>query len=218
MPRLGQSHPYALAHYPKGLLSSILDSLVTQGPAKPDDETREFLSQWAEDHLTTKAMASYVVDMAAMDTDRVVFIDRSLASRTDYLSAFTFIGLSEVLGPRLIAAFEPSYLFDDFSGDTSRFYGKGFGYTKSIPRALKSRESLSSDAPAQDLVELAESASAIVIGNYDANRDVVGDLLHAGIPPSKIVCVLGSDLPPDRALLRDIRRSEMTFFVREFSS
>lgn len=218
MPRLGQSHPYALAHYPKGLVSSILDSLVTQGPAIPDDETREFLSQWAEYHLTTKAMASYVVDMAAMDTDRVVFIDRSLASRTDYLSAFTFIGLSEVLGPRLIAAFEPSYLFDDFAGDTSRFYGKGFGYTKSIPRALKSRESLSSDAPAQDLVELAESASAIVIGNYDANRDVVGDLLHAGIPPSKIVCVLGSDLPPDRALLRDIRRSEMTFFVREFSS
>jgi hypothetical protein len=218
MPRLGQSHPYALAHYPKGLVSSILDSLVTQGPAIPDDETREFLSQWAEEHLTTKAMASYVVDMTAMDTDRVVFIDRSLASRTDYLSAFTFIGLSEVLGPRLIAAFEPSYLFDDFAGDTSRFYGKGFGYTKSIPRALKSRESLSCDAPAQDLVELAESASAIVIGNYDANRDVVGDLLHAGIPPSKIVCVLGSDLPPDRALLRDIQRSEMTFFVREFSS
>ena len=218
MPSLGQSHPYALAHYPKRLLTSVLDSLIAEGPALPDDGTREFLAQWSRDHLTTHAMASYLVDVSDMSTDRVLFLDQSLASRTDYLSAFTFIGLSEVLGPQLVAAYEPSYLFDDYSGDTSRFYGKGFGYTRSIPSALRSTESLPIDAPVSELLEMAKSSSAIVVGNYDANRELVGDLLTAGIPPRNIVCVLGSDLPPDRSLLRDIRRSGMTFFVREFAS
>lgn len=218
MPGLGDSHPYALAHYPKRLLTSILDSQIADGPAVPDDATREFLSQWSRTHLTTNAMASYLLELTGMDTDRVVFVDHSLASRTDYLSAFTFIGLSEVLGAKLLAAYEPSYLFDDYSGDTSRFYGKGFGYTRSIPSTLRSKESLSQDAPMSELRDLAHSASAIVIGNYDANRELVGDLLTAGVSPSRIVCVLGSDLPPDRSLLRDIRRSGMTFCVREFAS
>jgi hypothetical protein len=163
-------------------------------------------------------MASYLVDVSDMSTHRVLFLDRSLASRTDYLSAFTFIGLSEVLGLQIGAAYEPSYLFDDYNGDTSRFYGKGFGYTRSIPRALRSTESLPIDAPVSELLKMAKSSSAIVVGNYDANRELVGDLLTAGIPPHTIVCVLGSDLPPDRSLLRDIRQSGMTFFVREFAS
>lgn len=218
MPRLGHSHPFALAHYPKRLLTSILDSLVADGPAVPDDATREFLSQWAQDHLTTHAMASYLVAVSGMDTDRVLFADRSLASRTDYLSAFTLIGLSEVLGHQVVAAFEPSYLFEDYSGDTAKFYGKGFGYTQSIPRGLRSTESLSPDAPDSELVMLAQSASAVVVGNYDANRELVGTLLEAGIPAPRIICMLGSDLPPDRSLLRDIRRSGMTFCVREFAS
>jgi len=218
MPNLGGSHPFALAHYPKRLLTSVLDSQVREGPALPDDETRDFLATWAKNHLTTQAMAQYLVDLSGLSPERVLFVDRSLASRTDYLSAFTFIGLSEVLGSALVAAFEPAYLFDDFTGDTSRFYGKGFGYTRVIPASLRSQESLSVDAPTSELMDMGSSASAIVVGNYEANLDTVGDLLAGGISPDKIVCVLGSDLPPDRSLLRDIRRSGMTFFVRECAS
>ena len=218
VPNLGGSHPFALAHYPKKLLTSVLDSQMREGPALPDDQTREFLATWAKNYLTTQAMAQYLVDVSGLSPKRVLFVDKSLASRTDYLSAFTFIGLSEVLGSALVAAFEPAYLFDDFTGDTSRFYGKGFGYTRVIPRSLRSQESLSADASTSDLIDMASSASAIVVGNYDANLETVGDLLAGGIPPDKIVCVLGSDLPPDRSLLRDIRRSGMTFFVREFAS
>jgi hypothetical protein len=218
MPNLGVAHPFALAHYPKKLLTSVLHSQMREGPALPDDDTREFLATWAKNHLTTQAMAQYLVDVSGMAPDRVLFVDTSLASRTDYLSAFTFIGLSEVLGSALVAAFEPSYLFDDFTGDTSRFYGKGFGYTRVVPASLRSQESLSVDAPIRELLALASSASAIVVGNYDANLETVGDLLAGGVSPDKIVCVLGSDLPPDRSLLGGIRRSGMTFFVREFAS
>jgi hypothetical protein len=57
-----------------------------------------------------------------------------------------------------------------------------------------------------------------VIGNYDGNQELVAGLLEAGIDASRVVCIVGSDLPPDRHLLRDIKHSGMTFFVREFGS
>ena len=218
MPGLEDAHPYALAHYPKRALTTILASLIDEGPALPDEATQEFLVSWAHRHLTTRAMAEYLMEVSALSTERVVFLDSTLPSRTDYLSAFTLIGLSEVLGKKCVSAFEPAYLFDDFSGDTSRFYGKGFGYSQVIPASVRSNESLPVGAPLSDLVSLTQTASAIVVGNYDSNREAVGDLLKAGISPEKFVCVLGSDLPPDRSLLRDIRRSGMTFFVREFAA
>lgn len=216
MPGLELSHRYSLAHYPKNALATILRSLIEEGPALPDEATQRYLSQWARENLTTQAMAQYLVNVTDMATDRVVFLDYSLPQRTDYLSAFTFIGLSEVLGKRLIAAWEPSYLFDDYSEDTSRLYGKGFGYSGVIPRSLRSGESLSRDAAESAVVALALGASTVVVGNYDANREQVGLLLGAGVAPEKIICVLGSDIPPDRSLLKEIRHSGMTFCVREF--
>jgi len=40
--------------------------------------------------------------------------------------------------------------------------------------------------------------------------------VKAGIPESRFVCILGSDLIPDRSMLAQIRKSKMSFFVREF--
>ncbi len=216
MPRLGRSHRYALAHYPKQFLTSVLDSLLREGPAVPDSSTQEFLHHFALSNLTTHAMARYLIDVSGMATDRVVFFDEVLPRHTDYLSLFTCIGLSEVLAKNLVIAIEPPYLFDDFSGETTHLYGKGFGYTRSIPSIMRSADSVSAGSPWGDVVELAHSASTIVVGNYDANREKVGRLLDSGIPADRFVCVLGSDLPPDRSLLWDIKRSGMTFFVREF--
>jgi len=41
-------------------------------------------------------------------------------------------------------------------------------------------------------------------------------MLDAGVPASKFVCLVGSDLTADFRLRHEIRRSGMTFFVREF--
>lgn len=216
MPNLRNSNRFSLAHYPKRLLSSILESLIEEGPAVPDSHTLSFLTQWAERNLTTRASAEYLIEFSRLSSDRVLFLDKALASRTDYLSAFSFIGLSEVLGDRLVAAFEPSYLFDDFPDGTSSMYGRGFGYSKTIPSALRSSESLDQNCSDDDLKNLAESASAIVVGNYDANRELVSRLLQSGIAEGKVTCIVGSDLVADSHLLRMARRSGMTFFIREF--
>jgi hypothetical protein len=90
-----------------------------------------------------------------------------------------------------------------------------------LPARLRSADSLNpaeadSVAGRADLLALAESCDSIVVGNYDGNRERISALVKAGIPESRFVCILGSDLIPDRSMLAQIRKSKMTFFVREF--
>lgn len=216
MPGLGKAHRHSLAHFPKRALVGLYDSLVQDGPAVPSEATQTFFRDFAKAHLTSEAMAGYVLQLTGLESSSILFVDESLPSRTDYLSAFTYIGLKQVTGQRTQAAFEPHYLFDDFAGDTSTLYGRGFGYSRSLPAALRSSLASSGETDASRLTEISASFDAIVVGNYDANRGLVDSLRQQGVPASKFVCVVGSDLPSDFRLRHDIARSGMTFFVREF--
>lgn len=216
MPGLGTAHQYSLAHFPKRALVGLYDSLVQDGPAVPSWTTQAFFRDFAHAHLTSEAMAGYVLELTGLESSSILFVDESLPARTDYLSAFTYIGLKQATGQRTQAASEPHYLFDDFVGDTSTLYGRGFGYSRSLPAALRSSLSSSGATDAVSLAELSASFDAIVVGNYDANRGLVEALRRQGVPAGKFVCVVGSDLPSDFRLRHEIARSGMTFFVREF--
>lgn len=217
MPGLSGSHPYSLAHFPKRALIEVYASLVADGPAVPGPRTREFFQAFARDHLTTEAMAAYLLRMAGAEDSSLVFLDRSLPERTDYLSVFTYIGLLQLRGTAVQAVYRPAYVFDDFEGDTHRLYGRGFGYSKSVPSALRGGPGLATTASAREVRERVESVDKIVVGNYDAHQELIQELVDLGVPAHKFICVVGSDLPADFRLRRDIRRSEMTFFVREFA-
>ena len=221
LPRLRAANPFALAHFPKEALVSVMETLEREGPAVPDDETRAFFRDYASARLSSRAMAENVVDVSGLTGSRVLYLDHGLATRTDYLSAFTLIGLSQLQGMSVIPAYQPNYLYQDFAGDTRRLYGRGFGYTKVLAESSRSKESLDpgeahTEAGNKDLVALAESFESIVVGNYDGNRELVETLINAGIPQQRFVCILGSDLVPDRSLFRAMAKSKMTFFVREF--
>ncbi len=215
MPGLGKAHAYSLAHFPKSALIGVYESLVQDGPALPGPLTQQFFRDFSREHLSSEAMAQYVLQLTGLESSSILFVDESLPARTDYLSAFTYIGLKQATGHRTQAAFEPPYLFDDFAGDTRTLYGRGFGYSRSIPAALRGSLTAAGSSPSQ-LAELSASFDAIVIGNYDANRGLVAQLRQLGVPADKFVCIVGSDLPSDFRLRQDIARSGMTFFVREF--
>ena len=160
-------------------------------------------------------MAGFLLQITGLESSSILFVDESLPARTDYLSAFTYIGLKQATGQRTQAAFEPHFLFDDFTGDTRTLYGRGFGYSRSLPAALRGSLATDGTTPSK-LAEVSASFDAIVVGNYDANRGLVEQLRQLGVPASKFVCIVGSDLPSDFRLRHDIARSGMTFFVREF--
>ena len=216
MPGLGKAHQYSLAHFPKTALVGVYDSLVHDGPAVPGETTQKFFRDFARERLSSGAMAAYLLQIGGLESSSILFVDESLPSRTDYLSAFTYIGLKQATGQRTQAAYEPLYLFDDFAGDTSTLYGRGFGYSRSLPAALRGSLGQKSKTRAEELAELSASFDAIVVGNYDANRGLVEQLRQRGVPAGKFVCIVGSDLPSDFRLRHDIARSGMTFFVREF--
>ena len=215
MPGLGKTHAHSLAHFPKSALVGVYESLVHHGPALPGPFTQQFFKDFATEHLSSEAMAGYVLRLTGLDSSSVLFVDESLPSRTDYLSAFTYIGLKQATGQRTQAAFEPHFLFDYFTGDTRTLYGRGFGYSRSLSAALRGSVDQVGRSPAQ-LAELSAPFDAIVIGNYDANRGLVAELRAQGVPADKFVCIIGSDLPSDFKLRHDIARSGMAFFVREF--
>jgi len=217
MPGLDRSHPWSLAMFPKQALRQVYRSLVSDGPAIPSEETRSYFQEFARTRLTSQAMAEYLVASAGLESRSILFLDRTLPDRTDYLSAFVFIGLSQVRGVECQAAWEPAYLYDDYEPDTATLYGRGFGYTRTIPRSTRSAAALPRQAVLSEIVALADAHQAIVVGNYDANRELVGELVRAGIPAERFVCVVGSDLVADFRLRRAMAKSPMTFFVREFA-
>jgi hypothetical protein len=217
MPGLARAHRYSLAHYPKRALVQVYQDLVKNGPAIPGPQTQAFFREFAHNSLTTQAMAGFLVQSAGLENSRVLFLDTRLPKRTDYLSIFTFIGLTQVLGSAVTAAVEPAYVYDDYDAETHRLYGRGFGYSKSLPASLRHSSGLSSRPSAHDVASLCESFDRVVVGNYDANHALVQQMLEMGVPAEKFVCIVGSDLPSDFRLRRGIRSSGMTFFVREFS-
>jgi hypothetical protein len=216
MPGLGRAHAHSLAHFPKKALVGVYESLVQDGPALPGSATQTFFRDFAREHLSSEAMARYLLELTGLESSSILFVDESLPIRTDYLSAFTYIGLKQVTGKHTQAAFEPHFLFDDFTGDTGTLYGRGFGYSRSLPAALRGSIAPTNGTDAAQLAELSASFDALVIGNYDANRGLVEELRQRGVPADKFVCIVGSDLPSDFRLRHDIVRSGMTFFIREF--
>jgi hypothetical protein len=215
MPGLGKAHAHSLAHFPKKALAGVYESLVRDGPALPGPATQQFLRAFAREHLSSEAMAGFLLQITGLESSSILFLDESLPARTDYLSAFTYIGLKQATGQRTQAAFEPHFLFEDFTGDTRTLYGRGFGYSRSLPAELRGSLATDGTTPSK-LAEVSASFDAIVVGNYDANRGLVEQLRQLGVPASKFVCIVGSDLPSDFRLRHDIARSGMTFFVREF--
>lgn len=217
MPGLDLSHRWSLALFPRRALIEVYRALREDGAAVPSDETRRYFRDWASERLTSRAVGEYLVGSAGLESRSLLFLDEWLPRRTDYLSAFVFVGLSQIPGVECASAWEPAYLFDDFEGDTSTLYGRGFGYTRTIPRRNRTGGQLGPQASLSELVDLCGSYDSIVVGNYDSNRERLGQLLRAGVPPEKFVCIVGSDLPPDFRLRREMAKSSMTFFVREFA-
>lgn len=217
MPRLARTSPFSLAHFPKRALVRVLSGMAREGLAIPGEKTRAFFHDFSTTRLTSVASAEYLRSVAKIPDGNILFLDRSLPGNVDYLSAFTLIGLLQSGSGDVKVAYEPSYLFDDFQGDTKTLYGRGFGYSRSLPSRVRPAGALSLDAPLGELQELCEDARSIVVGSYDNNREVVQELVRRGIPEERFVCVVGSDLATDFSLRHHIKSSPMTFFVREFA-
>jgi hypothetical protein len=204
---------HSMVHYPKAALQQVRTAVLDDG-LLPGQQTRQLLHDYAERRLTSEAMARYVLRSAGLPAaERVLFIDERLPQAADYLSLMTLIGLKQLLGRQCRVGFPVAYIYGDSEQPATSLYGRGFGYSRSVPVTARH----SSEEPTHDPIDLAaispQDIDAIVVGSVSRNYELARSLL-ASFPASRTIWVHGEDGPPTPAEVRAYREAGTHVFVR----
>lgn len=213
MPDASRIPPFTMVHYPKRLFREVADHLCHSGGYVSEDASRA-LGTYFNQHLTCKAMASYLLLAAQVEpTDKVLFVDEALPSVPDYQSIFTLIGLKQALRARLSVAFPVDYIYDDWQGNALALYGRGFGYSRSLSATLRGpSESLRETVALSE--ESLSSFDRVVIGSVTRNATAVAATL-AHFPASQTVWIHGEDDGPSTQDMELYKKLGVRAFARE---
>lgn len=213
MPGASLIPKFTMVHYPKRFLSEVASGLRhSRAVVTPPD--REKLLAYFNDNLTSAAMARYLLKAAGLDDNaRVLFIDAAAATRPDYQSVSTLIGLKQTLGKQVTVAFPIDYIYADWTGDPAALYGRGFGYSRVLATRLKLQNEIS-----MEVLDLSASSlgafDAVVVGSVTRNAALANRLLDF-FPPAKSIWVHGEDLGPSRSDIDRYLQLGVQAFVRE---
>lgn len=208
MPDASLIPPFAMTHYPKRMLAEVTANVRSRG-GTPSRSARERLRLHVQRHLTSEAMARYLLEQSGFTGSTVAFVDERLAHHGDYLSVLTLIGLKQLLGAAVTVPFPVPYVYDDAARDPA-LYGRGFGYTNVLPTTLRAaQEAGATDDP----LAVAAKADLVVIGSISRNGAIARALLDR-LDASRMVWLHGEDAPPAPLEVRGYRDAGVTAFVR----
>jgi hypothetical protein len=215
MPDAGLIPEFTMMHYPKRFLRQVATQLNT-ATGSVGMGVRKQLIDYFNQNLTTEAMARYFLKAASpIQKPKILFIDQAAVDMPDYQSILTLIGLKQIRGKQVSLAFPTDYLYEDWSGDTARLYGRGFGYTRVLDPQLKNPNEIRSTP-----LPLTESSLSkfdlVVIGSIKRNEDLAHQLLGR-FPASKTIWVNGEDAAPSQQELKAFTSLGVTLFVRELT-
>ena len=211
MPDADRIPRYAMIHYPRSAMVALAVQAITHGGV-PDEQTRRHFRAFAERHLTTKAMARYLLDVSGLaDSRRVLFVDDQTPVNPEYQSTLALIGLKQLLGRGCEVAFPADFLYAGSSQTAACHYGRGFGYSHAIdPGARTSEEE--SDRKAHGLDAL-RSYDAVIVGSISRNTALTRVVLGQ-CDPARVVLIHGEDGPPTTDELAALRVIGANVFVR----
>jgi hypothetical protein len=213
MPDAAKIPDYTMVHYPKEIFTEVAHHVNrSQGDLSPD--ARQAVLEYFNQHLTTKAMARYLLRASCVaDNPRVLFVDEAAVLKVDYQSIFTLIGLKQLLGNRAAVAFPVGYVYDDWDGDEGALYGRGFGYSRVLDSRLKNQNEV--NLVALDLsAEVLAEFDLVVVGSVTRNLDLAHKLLES-FPAEKTVWIHGEDRGPSKREISAYQRLHVNVFVRE---
>jgi hypothetical protein len=203
---------FCMVHYPKRTLERVL-ATVKGGQGCPDADLRNELHLFAERHLTSEAMASYLLRTSGFaDAGRVLFVDERLPSSVDYLSLTTLIGLKRIPALTCVAWRPVDYVYANTTVDTSRLYGRGFGVTRVLADELRHEEWLLQGLDLREAVRQIKP-DVVVVGSIDRNWGLATQLAEI-FPAENTIWVHGEDDPPDLVSARRMWASGSKVFVR----
>ena len=170
---------------------------------KPTAIVYKLLISWVSEYLTCEKMAAYVLSTANYHSEKIAFIDLDIDTRCDYLSVMTLIGLKQIIGKKVESLVKCDYIYEDYSGDTSALYGRGFGYTKILNPKLKDDENNIDMMNINELTEYSKTFQIIVINMRDRNIEIAKNLNVQGIS-ARILYLWGSDTSMSKAKIKEI--------------
>jgi len=204
---------FCMVHHPHRALREILGH-VRAGDGWPSSSSFERMRAHTEQHLTSGAMADYLLRMAGLtDAQRILFVDRQHPASSDYQSTLALIGLKQRLGARVESMFPAPWIHTDDTGPSQHLYGRGFGYTRTVdPSARSAAEARTGLGDRLHDLDLSQF-DAVVVGSCSRNRELAQDLLRQ-VAPERTVWIHGEDTPPLPDDVRWIRNCGVHAFVR----
>jgi len=205
-----------MVHYPKEFFAYAVDRLMESGDIPPEDVFID-LGKHFNEHLTTAQMARYMMRSVGMDdTARVLFIDEAAVKKPDYTSNLTFIGLKQVLATQVHTVHRADYMYRDWTGKARTLYGRGFGYSRVLDPAVKSRTEKSEATFSEDLLK-PEEWDWVVVGSAPRNPLLTQEVLRL-FPAERTILLHGEDIPLTPEEAERLRGTGAHIFVREISS
>ena len=206
MPDAEDIPKYSMIHYPKKSLAKVSENIMRFGCA-PSDAMRHRFREYFLEHLTSRAMAEYVLTSVGLqDVSSILFVDERLPHHNDYQSVLTLIGLKQMLGVNCHVMFPTEYVYEDSHYPVETLYGRGFGYTKVLSAGARS---VTEKKPPSDL----SAFDALVVGSITRNEDLAKRLLH-DFPAERTIWIHGEDGPPRPRELLLLRSAGTHLFVR----
>ena len=204
---------FTMVHYPTKFLVEVA-SHVNRSGGRLGLDTRRAALEYFNENLTSAAMARYLLRAVGQGAEpKVLFVDETAVSKPDYQSIFTLIGLKQLLGKKVSVAFPIDYIYDDWNGNSTDLYGRGFGYSRVVDQALKS----SNETVGKSLMFSTRSLSKfdlIVVGSLTRNSALAHQLLGK-FPASKTIWIHGEDRGPSVSDISKFKELGVTVFARE---
>ena len=87
------------------------------------------LLQYTRDHLTTKKMASYILERINYQGNGNILL-LSQDAITEYMRDMTLMGLKELFENKVVDYPKIEYIYQSYAGDVKKIANKGFTYSK----------------------------------------------------------------------------------------
>ena len=213
MPDAFEIPEYSMVHYPKRTLRAVTEKSKNLIQT-PTAETRAKIKDFFNENLTSRAMAKYFLTCAGVvDVSRILFIDHRLPFSPDHFSFLSLIGLKQEFGKSCVAMQPVRYLHQNWKGDASHMFGRGFGYVRSLPADTADSHHLimSLKSVAKRLKK--QEYDLVVFGSIMRNLNIFEEL-RPYLDPARTIIINGEDLPPSEDALRYMKDTRCHVFVR----
>ena len=211
MPDAREIPSFSMVHYPKRALTCVAEQALSRG-GSPTHATREQFRSYFDKHLTSVAMAKYLLRVIGVESaESVLFIDEQLPVNPEYQSTLTLIGLKQLFGSQCYVAFPGDFVYMDSPSSAAGFYGRGFGYSRALEGSSRTTSEVHGTV-GFGLNEL-ENFDLVVIGSVSRNAELTTRVLRS-MDPRRVVLIHGEDTPPINSDYEQLVDSGAHVFVR----